>query len=306
MFANQPGANALRPHGDAQTGPGKRTPQVLKSLETLVAQGNTALGGGNVVLAQLRAKQALQQYPDYLPALLLLRKCLSTTEAGSEEHENVLRWILRLDPNDVMAATELCTMLFNKGETEECEALARSCLRLMPLNPTLQSVMGLLLSQRGRPAAGEFHFRRVIELDGEKPVVANNLAFCLKLQGKVDESEEWYRNATQMAPDDASIWVGWSKLEEARRNIPRAWELLREAEQRAPDEADLALERAIQLGREGKTTEAVAELNKSRETGKRLPAHTLYERGRIYDKMDRFGEAWTDFSEANRLVREVQ
>ena len=30
------------------------------------------------------------------------------------------------------------------------------------------------------------------------------------------------------------------------------------------------------------------------------------ERGRLYDKMDRFDEAWADFSEANRLVREVQ
>jgi Flp pilus assembly protein TadD len=205
-----------------------------------------------------------------------------------------------------MAATELCTMLFNKGETEECEALARSCLRLMPLNPTLQSVMGLLLSQRGRPAAGEFHFRRVIELDGEKPVVANNLAFCLKLQGKVDESEEWYRKATQMAPDDAGIWVGWSKLEEARRHIARAWERVREPEHRRPDEANMARTRAILLGREGKTAEAIAALNKSRETGRRLPAHTLYERGRLYDKMDRFDEAWADFSEANRLVREVQ
>jgi Flp pilus assembly protein TadD len=306
VFANQAAPNRLKSRAPGQPGAGKRTPQVLKTLENLVAQGNTALGGGNIVLAQLRAKQALQQFPEYVPALLLLRQCLAMAESGSEAHEDVLRRILQLDPNDLMAATELCTMLFNKGETEECEALARSCLRLMPLNPTLQSVMGLLLSQRGRPAAGEFHFRRVIELDGEKPVVANNLAYCLKLQGKLDESEEWYRKAAQMAPDDASIRVGWSKLEEARRNIPKAWELLREAERFAQDEADLALERAVLLGREGKTAEAIAELNKSRETGKRLAAHTLFERGRMYDRMDRFDEAWADFSEANRLVREVQ
>src|SRR5438552_1610804 len=250
VFANRVLANSLRERAPEQTGARKRTAQVLKTLENLVAQGNTALGSGNVVLAQLRANQALQQFPDYVPALLLLRKCLATAEAGSEAHESVLRRILQLDPNDLMAATELCTMLFHKGETEECEVLARSCLRLMPLNPTLQSVMGLLLSQRGRPAAGEFHFRRVIELDGEKPVVANNLAYCLKLQGKVEESERWYRKAVQMAPDDASVWIGWSKLEEARRNIPKAWELLKRAEKLTRDEADLALERAVLLGRE--------------------------------------------------------
>src|SRR5215469_13095687 len=117
VFANQPVANALRPQGGAQTGAGRRTPQILKSLENLVAQGNSALGGGNAVLAQLRAQQALQQFPDYMPALLLLRKCLATAEPGSEAHEDALRRILKLDPNDLVAATELCTLLFNKGET---------------------------------------------------------------------------------------------------------------------------------------------------------------------------------------------
>jgi tetratricopeptide (TPR) repeat protein len=193
VFANQIGATAMRPRAPRRVGAGARAPHVLRSLENLVAQGNTALGSGNMALAELRARQVLQQFPEYMPALLLLRKCVATAAPGSEEHEDVLRRILQLDPNDLMAATELCTLLFKRGETEECEVLARSCLRLMPLNPTLQSVMGLLLSQRGRPAAGEFHFRRVIELDGEKPVVANNLAFCLKLQGRVEESEQWYR-----------------------------------------------------------------------------------------------------------------
>ena len=207
--------------------------------------------------------------------------------------------------NDLVATTELCTLLFNRGETEECEQLARSCLRLMPLDPTIQSVMGLLLSQRGRPAAGEFHFRRVIELEGVKPTVANNLAFCLKLQGKVEESEEWYRKAVELAPDDANVWVGWSNLEEVRRNIPRAWELLGEAEKRM-NGRELSLERATLLGREGRAAEAIDELSKSREDGRKLQANGLYERGRLYDKMERFDEAWTDFVEANRLVREVQ
>src|SRR5579862_4532121 len=101
VFANQPPANASRPQGGGQAGPGRRTPQILKSLENLVAQGNTALGGGNLVIAQLRAQQALQQFPDYMPGLLLLRKCLATAEPGSEAHEDVLRRILKLDPNDL-------------------------------------------------------------------------------------------------------------------------------------------------------------------------------------------------------------
>ncbi|HEX4080192.1 MAG TPA: sulfotransferase [Rhizomicrobium sp.] len=306
VFANQTSPNASKSHVSGRPGAAGRNPQSLKAAESLVSQGQAALGSGNAVLAQLRAKQALQQTPEYMPALLLLLHALRSAEPGGPQHEDVLRRILNQDPNDLTASAELCTLLFNRGETEECEQLARSCLRLMPLNPTLQSVMGLLLSQRGRPAAGEFHFRRVVELEGEKPTVANNLAFCLKLQGKVEESEFWYRRAVELAPDDPGVWVGWSHLEEARRNIPLAWELLREAEKRAGGRGELALERAILLGREGKTGEAIAELTRSRESGQRLHANALYERGRLYDKMDRFEEAWADLLEANRLVRDVQ
>jgi Flp pilus assembly protein TadD len=301
VFANQaaPAARAAKP------GTGGRGPQIIKAAESLVGQGQAAVGSGNFGLAKMRARQALQQVPDYMPALLLLRQAVLESEPGSSEHEEALRRILNQNPNDLVATTELCTLLFNRGETEECEQLARSCLRLMPLNPTIQSVMGLLLSQRGRPAAGEFHFRRVIELDGIKPTVANNLAFCLKLQGKVEESEEWYRKAVELAPNDPNVWVGWANLEEVRRNIPRAWELLGEAEQRM-NGRELALERATLLGREGRTADAVDELSKSREDGRKLQANALYERGRLYDKMERFDEAWADFVEANRLVREVQ
>src|SRR5579862_7990236 len=98
VFANQ-AAGAARPRPLGTPATANRGPQLVKSLENLVAQGNTALGSGNVALAQLRAKQTLQQFPDYMPALMLLRKCLATAEPASEEHENVLRRILQLDPN---------------------------------------------------------------------------------------------------------------------------------------------------------------------------------------------------------------
>jgi Flp pilus assembly protein TadD len=305
VLANQ-AAPGIRAHVPGKPGGSGRGPQIIKATETLVSQGQAALGSKNFAVAKMRARQALQQISDYMPALLLLRQAVLESDPGGAEHEEALRRILHHNSNDLGATTELCTLLFNRGETEECELLARSCLRLMPLNPTIQSVMGLLLSQRGRPAAGEFHFRRVIELGGVNPTVANNLAFCLKLQGKVEESEEWYRKAVELAPDEPNFWVGWSNLEEVRRNIPRAWELLGKAEERTNGQKELSLERAILLGREGRTSEAVAELSKSREDGRRLHVNALYERGRLFDKMERFDDAWTDFVEANRLVREVQ
>lgn len=288
-------------------GPGRPGPKALEAAAKLVAEGNVAIGGDNVAFAEHRAKKALEQVPEYLPALQLLRLCRQRVGAGGPEHEQVLRRILNQNPNELHIIAELVALLFNRGEMDECEHLARKALRLVPTNANVHGILGLLLSRTNRAAAGEFHFRRVIALDGEKPHVAGNLANCLKLQGKVEESELWFRKATALDPNDANVWLGWSRLEEARRDLPRAWETLRRAEAaEGGDRAEFAMHRAILLDREGNTEEAVNELIRSRERGERLGANALLDRGRFYDKLDRFDDAWADFVEGNRLVREVQ
>ncbi|HEY6578601.1 MAG TPA: sulfotransferase [Rhizomicrobium sp.] len=303
--ASAPKKSSLRAGGEAagMIGP---SPRDLKSADSLLGQARAAFGGGNLAIARLRARQALEQVPDYLPALLLVRLCVQQTAPGGPEHEDVLRRILRQDGDDLRSTCDLCALLFNKGETEECEQLARLALRRAPTNATIQTIMGVLLASSNRAAAGEFHLRRAIELEGEKAASCSTLGNCLKVSGKVEESEIWYRRATELDPKDAGVWLGWSRLEEVRRNIPRAWELLREAERRARDGVDFALERAVLLGRENRAAEAIAELTKSREAARPLQADALFERGRLYDRLDRFDEAWTDFEEANRQCREVQ
>jgi tetratricopeptide (TPR) repeat protein len=166
----------------------------------------------------------------------------------------------------------------------------------------------LILTETNRALAGEYHFRKAIEIAGENARVASNLANCLKTQGKVEESEEWYRKASELDPTNTNVWLGWSRLEEVRRNFPRAWEMLHKAEELAPQLPDLSLTRAVLYGREKKNEEAVQELSRSQAEGRtqQMPAIALLERGRLYDKMDRFDDAWADFTEGKRLCREVQ
>jgi hypothetical protein len=75
-----------------------------------------------------------------------------------------------------------------------------------------------------------------------------------------------------------------------------------------PQGADLSLTRAVLYGREKKNEEAIAELSLSRAEGKKeqLGPVALLERGRLYDKMDRYDEAWADYVEGKRICREVQ
>jgi tetratricopeptide (TPR) repeat protein len=306
------GPAARRPLRPVQGGLGGRRPMPAQPnpqiADPVIAEGNAALQRGDLTLAELRAMQALQQVPDHLEALILLYQCRKRTGQGGPKLENVLRAIVRKSPNLFWATNELAFMLFGRGERVECEIHARNAIRLAPRDPAAHGIMGLMLTETNRALAGEHHFRKAIELAGENSRVDTNLANCLKAQGKVEESEEWFSKAVALGPRNVGALLGWARLEEARRSFPKAWELLQKVEEIAPDAPDLSLTRAVLYGREKKNEKAVAELSKSKSEGQKqqMTAVALFERGRLYDKMDRFDEAWADFTEANRLCREVQ
>ncbi|HEY2068318.1 MAG TPA: sulfotransferase [Rhizomicrobium sp.] len=298
--------------GQQQMGAGgRRLPSSAvdpRSVNPQVNEGKAALDKGDVTMAELRAMQALQLVPDHLEALMLLYQVKRRNNQAGQGMEGILRRIVRVDPNILWATTELAFMLFARGERVECEGHARNAIRLAPRNAQAHGVMGLIMTETNRAVSGEYHFRRAIEIAGENARVATNLANCLRSQGKVEEAEVWFRKATELEPENVNGWMGWCRLEEVRRNIPRAWELLAQAERVAPENADLSVTRALLYGREKKNEEAVAELSKSKEEGKvqQMQAMPLLERGRLYDKMNRFDEAWADYVEGKRLCREVQ
>ena len=323
LTASQPAASP--PQGSQQQmqrggrqmrrGPGGRPmrqqrPQIdPRTLDPLVNEGKAALEKGDVTLAELRAMQALQQLPDHLEGLVLLYQCKRKAEkVAPRELESILRRIVRRNSNLLWATTELAFMLFARGERVECEVHARNAIRLAPRNAQAHGIMGLILTETNRALAGEYHFRKAIEIAGENTRVDTNLANCLKTQGKVEESEQWFEKATGFDAKNIGAWLGWCRLEEARRNIPRAWELLHKAESVAPASADLSLTRAVLYGREKKNEEAVQELSRSQAEGKlqQMSAIALLERGRLYDKMDRFDDAWADYVEGKRICRDVQ
>jgi tetratricopeptide (TPR) repeat protein len=287
-------------------GPGRPDAKQTEAANAIVAQGRKAFAAGNTTAAELRAREALEQAPQHLGALLLMLDCRKSGNQRGPDYEKLLRRVVLTDPNLADLTIELAYLLFARGERVECEGFARRALRRAPLHPRAHGMLGLILTETNRATAGEFHFRKVIEIEGESARVAANLANCLKSQGKVEESEIWYRKAIELEPANLEALLGLCRLEEARRNIPRAWELLEQAEKAATGSQEFGLIRAILLGREKKTAEAIEALTKSQKEGTRLTAIAQLERGRLYDKMDRFEEAWADYTEGKRLCREVQ
>ncbi len=68
---------------------------------------------------------ALQIVPDHLEGLMLLYQVRRKNNQGGPALENILRRIVRRDPNILWATTELAFALFARGERVECEGYAR-------------------------------------------------------------------------------------------------------------------------------------------------------------------------------------
>jgi tetratricopeptide (TPR) repeat protein len=184
------------------------------------------------------------------------------------------------------------------------------------------------MTEANRPQIGEYHYRKVIELAKNRdPIVVANLAWNLKNQGRMAEARELYEESSAAAPAVVQTWLGWARLEEADRDFTRAAELLDRAEQLAPGNPSILLSRAVLCGRTEAYSQALAILDAMAppaestpgdgtpagtvgapapaQSGGRLGANELLEKGRLLDRIGRYGEAFEAFAEGKRLCREV-
>jgi tetratricopeptide (TPR) repeat protein len=262
---------------------------------------------GAVAAAESLCRDVLELAPGQLDALSLLYRICAA--AGRQRAaEALLRRIVTLHPNTFWATDELARALLAKGAIAEAEIHARNAVRIAPDNPQSHNLMGMVMTEANRPQIGEYHYRRVLELAGRRdPIVLANLAWNLKNQGKMAESRRLYEEAAALDPSVLQTLLGWARMEEADREFDRAAALLDRAEALAPGHPSVLLSRAVLYGRTRRYGQALAALDTiadhNREDG--LGANEWLEKGRLFDKMGRYEEAFAAFAEGKRLCREV-
>lgn len=294
------------PSPSVQTAAGQaEDPQVAR----LLAEGEALLGKGGFAEAELKCLEVLGRAPKNAAALTLLYKIKRKANKPNEAIES-LRKLVAANPNLLWALNELAIQLFNRGDRVECEGHARNAIRVAPRNAQGHNMLGMIMAETNRQIAAEFHYRRALDYGEPSARVLTNLANCLKNQGKMEESEALFERALALEPENVAALLGYVRMEEARRNFPKAWELLRRAEAITPEMPDLPLLRGVLHGRTKDYDAALADLSVPAKKGAGrdggLSPVLLLERGRLLDKVDRYGEAWADWTEAKRIIREVQ
>lgn len=212
-----------------------------------------------------------------------------------------LRRIVDLRPDALGPVNDLALFLFMTGQREEADHFARHAIRLAPVDAQAHNMMGMLLSDGNDLRSGEWHYRRAIELAGAQGKLLANLALNLSQQGRAEEAEPVFAEAARLEPNNPATLVNWARLYESRGDVKRAHELLDRAAPLAQSAGgDISLARATVLSREKRHEEAVAVLSAGRggERETQLMPIKQLERGRLYDRLGRHQEAWSDFAEA--------
>jgi tetratricopeptide (TPR) repeat protein len=280
-------------------------PDADKPLLPLVERAAGLERAGASGEAEELCHQVLELMPGQLEALAILyRLCRSGGRISATEA--LLRRIVQLHPNTVWATHELGLALLAKGAVAEAEIHARNAVRIAPENPQSHNLLGMVLTEGNRPQIGEYHYRRVIELSGRRdPILLANLAWNLKNQGRMAESRRLYEEAAAATPEVVPTLLGWARMEEADRNFDRAGALLARAEKLRPDDPSILLARAVLHGRTGGYAEALAVLDRAEQNGGRgLGANEWLEKGRLLDRLGRYGEAFAAFEDGKLLCRE--
>ena len=247
----------------------------------------------------------LEHFPTFVPALLLLYKIHADQENTSAALALLTRAV-KIDPNQIQPTLELTQFLLRKGDRAQAEYHGRNAIRIAPRNARAHLLMGAIFTAINRNRAGEIHFRRALELHNPNENIYMHLAQNMKNQGRMDESEEYYAKAYKLNPKDPTLLIGWIAMEEARQNLSKAWELLEELESLGQRKAATALQRAVLLGREKRFSEAIEILDNieaSDEAAETDPtANFLLEKGRLYERLERYDDAWSCFEKAKATV----
>ena len=270
---------------------------------------------GNALQAQGKLDEAVEHYrkalalkPDYAEAHTNLGNALQAQGHLAAAAESYRR-ALALKPDLAVTHYNLGNVLQAQGKLGEAVGSYRKALALKPDYAEAHYNQGNALQAQGKIDEAVASYRKALAFRPDYAEAHNNLGNVLRKKGLLDEAIGHYRKALALKPDYADahvslavVYIDSGQFEAARAELskalelkpehPVAWAMLASLRKMTEDDGDW-LNTALRL------------VSKDSLSGKET-FNLQFAIGKYYDDTQQYDLAFSAYSQANRLKRQME
>ena len=177
-----------------------------------------------------------------------------------EHAEQVLRGILKTDPENEPAVEQLTQLLMDEGKSTEAVALLEGITAHSP-SPVLLDLLGDAQTQAHDLAKAEAAYRQAAELDPSEPSHQRGLGQTLLAEEKYPEALKVYEKLSDVMPDDSDVYLRIAQIYRELHQLDKAEENLVKARQYAPGSPEIMYNEAMLYQAQGRYEDAIRVLS---------------------------------------------
>ncbi len=297
----------------------KRDPNDLPTRRLLGRIYLRRLGDQSSTAQSETAARAIEQYKevyrldptDSESALWLAR--LYRLRNEHDKAEDVLRSLLKQDPDNEAAVEQLTQLLLDEGKSADAVSLLESIASHTP-SPTLLDLLGDAYTQTHDLAKAEAAYRKASDLDPSELSHIRGLGQTLLAEEKFADALTVYQKLADLMPDDSDVYLRLAQIYRELHQLDHAEENLLKARQYAPGSLEVMYNEAMLYEAQGRYEDAIRVLSdavtglKSQSSvlpSRRRSLAILYQQlGQLYRDTQNFQAAVYTFEELGRLGEE--
>jgi len=297
----------------------KRDPNDLPTRRLLGRIYLRSLGDLSSTAQSEMAQRAIEQYrevyrldpTDSESALWLAR--LYRLRNEHDKAEEVLRSLLKEDPENDPAVEQLTQLLLDEGKSADAVSLLEGITSRNP-SPTLLDLLGDAYTQTHDLSKAEGAYRKAVELDPSELSHQRGLGQTLLAEEKYPDALAVYLKLADLMPDDSDVYLRLAQIYRELHQLEHAEEYLLKARQYAPGSVEVMYNEAMLYEAQGRFEDAIRVLSdavtglKSQSTvlpSRRRSLAILYQQlGQLYRDAQNFQAAVFTYEELGHLGEE--
>jgi tetratricopeptide (TPR) repeat protein len=177
-----------------------------------------------------------------------------------DKAEQVLKSILKNDPENEPAVEQLTQLLMDQGKSPEAVALLEGITAHSP-SPVLLDLLGDARTQTHELAKAEEAYRKAAELDPSELSHQRGLGQTLLAEEKYSEALKIYQKLSDVTPDDSDVYLRIAQIYRELHQLDKAEENLVKARQYAPGNLEVMYNEAMLYQAQGRYDDAIRVLS---------------------------------------------